>query len=214
MQSLVQYFNENSLEKNILLIIAISSTILFLIRMFAIMLGGHVHMHHGGAAHGHGGIFHNHGATVNHGGTDVHHDDCKNNGAAFQLLTYQSVLAFLMTFGWATLASRFDYNQSMVVSLIVGAALGVGAMFFSSWLMLMTSKLNQEPVAAPKVQVGIEASTYVTIPANEATGGVITVVADGRLQELPAKTKGESIPAFAKVKVVQVEPYILVELVK
>ena len=102
---------QQSTDSTIYFVMAVSATLVFLVRLVMAMLGGD--------SGGHGGDFDVHMDTgmggADHAGVDAHHPD---STATFQLFSVLSLLAFFMGAGWMGLACRIDWRLGPVPSLL------------------------------------------------------------------------------------------------
>jgi len=73
-------------------------------------------------------------------GEDVELDDCGND--SFNFFSLQSILSFLMGFGWAGCIG-VDIFQHGITTFLVAFAVGGMFMGFSVWLMFQAKKLNK-----------------------------------------------------------------------
>ena len=158
-------------------VMALVGTLLFLLRLvFALFAGD-------------GGDF---DADVD-GGTD----------ASFTLFSLLSVMAFIMGTGWMGLACRIDWGLGRVPAVLLSVGFGVAMMFLASGLMYMTRRLNRTIRYDPRTAIGRTGRVYMTIPGKGQGSGKVQVSVSGRLMTLNAITRGEGLPAFTDVKVVE-----------
>lgn len=195
-------FSVSSLPLDLLIVfnIACICSIMFLLKIVGLFVGGDSL---GTVQDGHFNDF------------DFSKDDGHiDSGEAFDIFTIQSAMAFGMVFGWATLAARMEYNLGTAPSFAVGTVLGVVAALFSAYTMKITAKMNTKPVQNVQVPVGTEGVVYLKIPAQGKEGGIVELVVNNQQHQVKAKTNGEEIPSFSKVKVVANSPEVVVELIK
>jgi hypothetical protein len=151
-----------------------------------------------------------------HDGTFADFDfesDGMDSAEAFSVFTIQSAIAFGMIFGWSTLAARTEYGFDTIPAIAIGSALGVGAAFMSAYLMKLTTKLNTPVSRQYKVEVGTKAKTYLKVPANGQGFGIIQVTHKETTYEVRVKNnQATDIPSHSFVKVVAIEPEVVVEL--
>jgi hypothetical protein len=198
--------------------VASLSTLLFLASfLYLLLLGGD----HGGAdAGGHfdaGGGHVDAGAghvdagdgSVFDGSADAQHLDGSVDGQhldsalSFKLFTTQSILAFLMGFGWFGLACRQEWHLPYLLSVPVAAAFGATLMFFTAYLMSQVYRLNAVRTRNLYQTLGDDAKVYLTIP--EDGRGKVQAVVDGGLKTLDAVSKSGRIEQFKDVEIVGVE---------
>ena len=151
-----------------------------------------------------------------HDGTFADFDfesDGMDSAEAFSVFTIQSAIAFGMIFGWSTLAARTEYGFETVPAIAIGSVLGVGAAFLSAYLMKLTTKLNTPVSRQYKVEVGTKAKTYLKVPANGQGFGIIQVTHKETTYEVKVKNnQSTDIPSHSFVKVIAIEPEVVVEL--
>ena len=132
---------------------------------------------------------------------DIDHGD---TGEAFRVLSIQSIAAFVMGFGWGSLAAYRAGGYGMTASAFVGILVGAAA----CWLLGLLLKLLHDMQASGTVSidsaVGLEGSVYATIPANRSGRGQVTVVIDQRQRTYNAVTEGEPLPTQTRVRVLKV----------
>jgi hypothetical protein len=176
---------------------AISATLLFLLRLVLSMIGGD-------AGGDHGGDFSIdvHGDGIGHDAAgDGHHDST----GAFKLLSVLSVLAFFMGAGWMGLACRLDWQLGTGASLAAAMGFGFACMLLAALLMRSMRSLNSEPHVDLRRCIGGVAQVYLAIPPRGAGRGQVRVSVDGQSRIVPAGSSGPAIAAFQSVKVLAVE---------
>jgi membrane protein implicated in regulation of membrane protease activity len=172
---------------------AIIGSVFFLFRCFMLLVGA--------GAHDIGLDLHADAHADLHGG-DLHGDGTHNDSAhAFQVLSVQSIAAFLMGFGWAGLAAYrngWHWSGVMVVALVCG-----GAMVWMLGLLLKGMADLQSsgniPMAAA---LDHEGDVYVTVP--DGGRGQVRVTVEERQRIYNAVTRGEDLPTGTRVRVVRV----------
>lgn len=119
---------------------------------------------------------------------------------SFDFLSIQSILAFLMGFGWIGLAALTQWKFSTATALISAFIFGAVLMFVSSYLMLAVKKLNKTVRKDYKKCIGKEARTYTSFkPHGE---GQIEIVVNGRLSIEKAKnTTDNEIASFTQIRI-------------
>lgn len=172
---------------------AIIGTVFFALRVVLMLVGGAADLDLdldadvGGA-----------GATL--GETDVHWD----SGHAFQVLSIQSLAAFVMGFGWGGLAalkgSGWEWPAVIVTSLVCGAGM--------VWLLGLLLKGIHDLQASGNVSihaaVGHEGDVYCTIPGEGRGRGQVRMTIQNRQRIYNAVTLGEDLPTSTRVRVTQV----------
>lgn len=125
------------------------------------------------------------------GGGDMHHDvyldvdTPSGSEASFKIFSLQALTAFVMMFGWAGLASLVQFGLNPGLSVIVASGVGAGSMYFTSSIMRMLLKLQDEGASyTMEMAVGKNASVYERIP--ESGIGRIQLHIGGMLREFQA----------------------------
>ena len=175
----------NSLE-TVFLVCALASTIFFFIRviMMLIGIGDHhsVDMLHGHEAH------------------DVadHHSD-----VAFEILSINTITAFLMMFGWIGLTCAKQFGMSSLASTGMAFLGGVFCMLITAYVFKMMKKLVSKGGSfTANDAVGLTATVYQRIPGKGS--GKINVVVRGMTREIEAQSEDQvDIESFKTVKVVR-----------
>lgn len=188
------------------------STLLFLASfLYMLLLGGD----HGGvdaASHVDVGD-----PSAVHGSIDVHHVDAGDASAtdasidanhvdsslSFKIFTTQSILAFLMGFGWLGLACRREWELGYFLSVVFSAGFGFALMLFTAYLMSQVYRLNVVRTRNLYQTLGQDATVYLTIP--EQGKGKVRAVVDGSLKTIDAVSKSGRIGQFKNVEIVGVE---------
>lgn len=131
-------------------------------------------------------------------------DTISDTDSSFDFLSIQSILAFLMGFGWIGLAALTQWNFQVVYAVILSAVVGFLFMFMSAYLMLRVRALNQ--VVKPDYEkcLNTTGKAYTTIQPN--SDGQIQIEINNKLSIINAvNTSDVKIEAFEQVKVVKVE---------
>ncbi|MCR5261210.1 MAG: hypothetical protein K6C94_05175 [Candidatus Gastranaerophilales bacterium] len=131
-------------------------------------------------------------------------DSVSDTDTSFHFFSIQSVLAFLMGFGWVGLAALSQWHTEISHAVIISVIVGFVFMFSSAYLMLKVRCLNQ--VVTPEYDkcVGKIGKAYTTIHPN--TDGQIEIEINGRLSVISAMNNSDiEIKAFEPVKVVKFE---------
>lgn len=129
--------------------------------------------------------------------------------ATFNFFTLQGVVAFFCVFGWVSLAC-IGSGVGMVVSLIIGFILGVGAMFGVAKIIQLSSRLAQNGNININNYIGKPASVYVTVPSAGNGQGKVNISVDERYIECDAVTDGDELPTGTSVKVKDTRGQLLV----
>jgi hypothetical protein len=135
---------------------------------------------------------------------DAHIDAHMDSTGAFELFSLLSILAFFMGVGWMGLACRVSWGVGSALSAVAATAFGLSLMGLSSGLMYAVRQMAEEGRYDVDTAVGEIGKVYLTIPAKGEGQGQVEVTVSGRRKILPAISKGDSIPAFKRVKIVEV----------
>ena len=198
-------------------IIAVSSSLILLVQLIFAMFGFGDHGDAGGDAGDVGGhdIGHDVGHDVGHDiGHDVGHDVGHDTGhghhghgdgaGGLRLFTVQTIISFLVTFGWSGVAfgsSGMPWWLAFILAFIIGTA----TLFGMAKLMQAMMKLQSSGNIDVENAVGLIGEVYIPVPANEGGIGKVSVTVQERLGEYNAITKGaELLKTGVFVKVVAV----------
>lgn len=211
--------------------IAIPSTVVMLIQTVLMILGlsghgdiaGHGGPIDGGVGHdiphdamvtGHSGFGDGTHAIGGHdmvagSGYDTHTGHEAADAAdlvSFRLFTFQSVMAFLVVFGWTGIAMAANASIPAFVSLLVALLAGAAALFLTAWLFFTVMKLQNDGNVKLTNAVGIDGEVYIPIPAGGQGQGKVSLLVQGRWVECDAITIGlEPLKTKQVVKVVGVQ---------
>ena len=144
------------------------------------------------------------------GDTEVHadFDSETETDVSFNFLSVQSILAFLMGFGWLGLACLNQWNMNIVHTSLISTAFGIVLMTATAWLMYQVKKLNHIIVVDINACVGKIGKSYTHFAPNEK--GKIEVEINNQINILDAiNNTEEEIPAFKEIKVIKCENEIL-----
>lgn len=128
-------------------------------------------------------------------GTDV--DD------GFNFISLQSVIAFLMGFGWAGYGA-LEFHLSGKLSILIAFVGGLLLMALTVYLMYLMKKLNSTPKYDLTTLVEKTGTSYIRFDAKGL--GKIQIEFNGRLETLEAwNDTDKEIQSFKKIKVTKVE---------
>ena len=123
---------------------------------------------------------------------------------AFNFFSIQSVLAFLMGFGWLGLAGIKQWHMSTLNSALVAAICGFLMMILSAYLMFCLKKLGKTVTRDYSECVGKMAKAYTSFAPNGS--GQVEIDFNGQLSiENAINTTDREIKSFSEVKVVKFE---------
>lgn len=125
--------------------------------------------------------------------------------ATFRLLSFQTIAAFLMGFGWGGLGGVLGAEWSFITSFLLGLVTGSGMVWLVTKMMRFMYGLESSGNIHMRAALGREASVYTTIPASGDGTGQVKVIIDQRQRTYNATGEGsEPIPTGTNVKVVRV----------
>ncbi len=134
----------------------------------------------------------------------------------FHLVSVKTIVSFVLGFGWTGVLLWNDISSPLLLGF-VALLVGFLFMFLIAWLLYLVLKLDRDNTFSVKKVVGMNADVYLTIPANKAETGKVTVSLNGSMHELEAlTTEPNPIPTGGKVKIVGIEAgeTVLVEVIK
>jgi hypothetical protein len=145
------------------------------------------------------------GADADGPGMEVSHDIAHaDTDVAFQVLSVQSITAFVMVFGFAGFAMSRGSGFGALPSLGVALVAGVGAMWLVAKTFSFFRKMQSSGTLDLKNAVGQTGRIYLTVKPE--TPGKIEVAVQGRLQIFDAVSEtGEALPTDTRVVVSRVE---------
>lgn len=149
--------------------------------------------------------------------TDVGDLSAVDHGGAadvgFKLLSIQSVLAFLMGFGWAGLAAVTATEWKMPLVSAAAVAGGLGMTYFMGVLMASVFKLQASGNVDIRSTIGAEGTVYVTIPGENKGPGQVTLVVSERQRVYSAVSMGGELARNTRVRVVGIHGQNTLEVV-
>jgi len=136
-------------------------------------------------------------------GLDLHSTDSVDGHSGFWLagmLTVKAILGGITVFGLTGLATI--QKMSLPLSALLAVSAGGATMYAVGWLINWMHGLNSDGTVDIRNAVGMTGSVYLTIPAQHAGVGKITLSIQGRQMEYEARTSGEKLPTGTIVEVV------------
>ena len=131
-------------------------------------------------------------------------EDAGDSTDAFNLLSLQSIAAFLMGFGWGGLAGHLGLDWSLPMSLLLGAGFGSLLVWLLGLMMKAVYDLQSSGHVRVEDTVGSEGVVYANVPAKGVGRGQVRVVVNERARIYNAISDGEPIATSATIRVVQV----------
>jgi len=146
-----------------------------------------------------------HGADAHAPGMEVSHDVAHaDSDVAFQILSVQSVTAFVMVFGFAGFAMSRGSGYGAFPSLGVAFVAGLAAMWLVAKTFSLFRKMQSSGTLDLNNAVGQTGRIYLSVKPD--VPGKIEVTVQGRLQIFDAVSEDrEPLPTDTRVVVVRVE---------
>lgn len=195
---LEQWFGDNAVYFSIP---ALFGTAIFVLRMMMLLAGADDGSDFGGDAGGMdadmGGDadLSPDGEPLDHGGT--------NPDAAFRIISFQTIAAFLMGAGWGGLGAYRGSNLEFGWSLLVAFACGTAMLYIFAWLMKVVYDLQTSGNISPRQVVGQEAQVDVEIPSSHMGQGTVKIVVNDRMRRYRAITEGQTLQRGTTVRIMK-----------
>lgn len=126
------------------------------------------------------------------------------------MITLQGIVTFLTVMGWSSIVAIAS-GTSAFVSILVGIALGLAAMYAAARILHASGKLTESGTLDLKNAIGETGRVYIPIPAAGSGTGKITMQLQGRYIEVSAMGFGtEMLPTGEIVRVTDVRNDILI----
>lgn len=127
-----------------------------------------------------------------------------DTGIAFQFFTLKNLVAFFAIFGWTGIAC-LDSGLSQSVSLLVAFCAGPVTMTLMASIFYFLGKANTDGTLRLKNAIGKSAEVYLTIEANRHSVGKVQVIIQGSLRTLEAITDDQAdIPTGRIARVINI----------
>ena len=133
-------------------------------------------------------------------GVDVEGGD---STAAFELLSVQSIAAFLMGFGWGGVGGLVGFDWSFPMSMLTGAIFGAGLVWLLGLLMKAMYDLQSSGNVYIQDAVGVQGTVYTNVPARGDGRGQVRVVVNERSRIYNAVSEGDAIVTSSSVRVLR-----------
>lgn len=172
---------------------AIVGTAFFTLRMVLLLAGGGHHM---------GVDFH--GDVHVHAG-DAHGGDQGDSTHSFEILSIQSIAAFVMGFGWGGFAALKGTHWSPLMVNVAALACGAGMVWFLAIMLRGMSEIQSSGTISSASAVGQQGDVYVTVPGDGRRRGQVRVTVDGRQRIYNAVTQGEDLATGTRIRVLHAE---------
>jgi len=160
--------------------IALTATILFIIKLFIFAVFG--------------------------GDAEVSSDfnDSFETDTSFDFLSMQSILAFLMGFGWVGLACLQGMGLRIRYAILISLVVGFAMMYFSAWVMCCVKKLNHRVKKDYSKCVGLKGRSYTSFAPHSKGQIEINFNDQLSIQDAINDTDNE-IKSFTNIKVTKYE---------
>ena len=172
---------------------AMLGTAVFALRLGLMAFGGM-----GADVDGHDAL----GADVSGGDVPDHGDGDSTH--AFNLLSVQSIAAFLMGFGWGGLGGLLGLEWPLSMSVLAGAAFGA----LLVWLLGLLMKAMYDLQSSGNVRIeeahGAEGVVYARVPGRGQGRGQVRVVINDRARIYTAVSEAEPIATNTRIRVLRV----------
>ena len=132
---------------------------------------------------------------------DVDSHSTHHTEAAFKLFSLNSILAFVMMFGWSGLTASVQFDLGFLTSFLIALVVGSLTMALTAYMFLLMRRFVSEGANFKTSDlVGHTGTVYVRIPAQGK--GRVHITLNGILREIDAVAGGdEQIDSFTSVKV-------------
>lgn len=118
-------------------------------------------------------------------------------------LSFRAIVAAVTFFGLAGIAANKN-GIAGFAAIAIAAGTGFAAMSAVAWILRFFNRMQSDGTARIEQSLGVEGSVYLTIPANKAGCGKITVTVQDRTMEYQAVTAGPALPTGTKITIVDV----------
>lgn len=166
---------------------AIVGTAIFVIRLVLMLAGGVAH-----------------DVDIDPGVADGIHDAHADPSAGFKALSFQSITAFALGFGWGGIAAAKGMSLSMPLAVGVGCATGVGIVWVLALLLKGLYDLQSSGNVRIQDAIGREGEVYADVPASGAGKGQVRVVFGTRQRICNAQSASGPASTGTRVRVVKV----------
>jgi hypothetical protein len=186
---LSQWWEALPILQKIYWVIAVPSTLIFIIQLIMLFVGGD--------------------ADDLDIETDL--DVGEGHGAGIDFFSAKSIVSFLMFFGWTGLAVIDKGIEAWWGIVLISFAVGLIMMAFTAWIFWMLLKLQESGNAKIMDALGNSGVVYITVPGKKAGNGKVQVAISGSTRTLDAVTEDiDDIKSGSFVEVVDVVNDVLV----
>ena len=154
------------------------------------------------------------GSHIDNSDTDWDHNFSDGGNpvdfSIMSMLTLQGIATFLTVLGWSSIAAIAS-GSSPTLSILVGLALGLFAMYAAARLIHASRKLVENGTLDLRHAIGETGRVYIPIPAEGKGEGKITMQLQGRYTECSAMTlENRMLSTGEMVRVTDVRNEVLV----
>ncbi|MUH36530.1 hypothetical protein D9O36_11820 [Zobellia amurskyensis] len=121
---------------------------------------------------------------------DVDAEIDADTGIDFQFLSFKNLVGFFTIFGWSGIAC-LDAGMSTAVTVLISVMCGLLMMFAMASLFYYLGKLQSSGTLKLKNALNQIGEVYLTIGANRASIGKVSINVQGTLRELEALTNAD-----------------------
>ena len=139
--------------------------------------------------------------------------DHAHSSTVLRFLSIQTLLAFVMGFGWGGLAAFRGFDAHPGLSALLGVVCGAAMVALLLWVLEQVTRLNESGNIPRSAILGCEGEVYVRVPGEFSGIGRVRVVVNGRQRMLSARTQGPEIARHARIRVTKLagDASVLVE---
>lgn len=140
--------------------------------------------------------------------TDLDGDlsDDVNGAESFELISLQSVMTFLMIFGWTALAFRNEFMMSKAQTILGSSGVGLVGAYLFSLAVFKLKKLTTEEVKALDLKEGMTGEVYSNIPKKNNGYGQVKIKVSGQVRYLNAYSEENEIKTGSTVSITKTNP--------
>ncbi|MCL1823577.1 MAG: NfeD family protein [Oscillospiraceae bacterium] len=151
------------------------------------------------------------GGDADMGGTDIGNvsdaSDFSDGGSGDYgvagLFTFQGIVAFFCVFGWSGIIFIEAFGNA-ALSLVLGFALGFGAMLGVAKIIRLSGKLQHSGNLNMNLLIGESGIVYIPIPEETTSRGKVTVQLAERQIECDAVSESGALPINTPVRVTDI----------
>jgi hypothetical protein len=132
------------------------------------------------------------------------HDGLLDHGGHWfvGLLSFRAIVSALAVFGLVGLGLTKEFTPPRPeAAFVIALAAGGSIMYAVAWMLRVLYSLRADGTVRVERSVGLPGTVYLTIPANRAGEGKVTIKIQDRMMELTAVTSGDVLPTGTAVVV-------------